>query len=59
MEPNGEIPVESVPRAFYTDFLTLAVEVEYLKAELACLKAKEERAAARKARRRRVKKKSA
>jgi hypothetical protein len=57
MEPQGgEIPVERVPSAFYSDFLTLVVEVEYLKAEIACLKAKDDEPTPPKTRRRKRKK---
>ena len=52
MEPqSGGIPVERVPDAFYRDFLTLAIDVEYLKAEVANLRAKKQQATKKKSRR--------
>lgn len=53
---GGDIPVERVPSAFYNDFLILAVEIEYLKAEIACLRAKEDEHAPKKLKRRKAKK---
>jgi hypothetical protein len=40
MEPqHGDTPSEGVPVHFYREFLTYAAEVEYLKAEVANLRA--------------------
>lgn len=57
MEPHRQaISTVQVPSVFYSDFLTLAVEVEYLKAEIAFLKAKEEKPPARRSRRQKKRK---
>jgi hypothetical protein len=39
--PNGHLSDERVPSAFYREFLTLTAEVQYLKAEFAHWRAKE------------------
>jgi hypothetical protein len=39
---NGEPPTESVPRAFYRELLTVFADVQYLKAEFAYWKARQD-----------------